>query len=119
MFGIKRNRLADGRLIGADIVHPQIAPFVPLNLAARALVHDNVADSFAAAHCQGFVDSAFKRNRLTAAHLFVGGDDQRGAYVDRSEERRVGKECVRTCSSGWSPYHYTKKIRTRHEYSGP
>src|SRR3546814_14660943 len=24
---------------------------------------------------------------------------------DRSEERRVGKECVRTCRSGWSPYH--------------
>src|SRR3546814_14269481 len=25
--------------------------------------------------------------------------------VDRSEERRVGKECVRTCRSRWSPYH--------------
>src|SRR3546814_13692375 len=23
----------------------------------------------------------------------------------RSEERRVGKECVSTCRSGWSPYH--------------
>src|SRR3546814_19334626 len=23
----------------------------------------------------------------------------------RSEERRVGKECVCTCSSRWSPYH--------------
>src|SRR3546814_11390087 len=23
----------------------------------------------------------------------------------RSEERRVGKECVRTCSTRWSPYH--------------
>src|SRR3546814_15210130 len=23
----------------------------------------------------------------------------------RSEERRVGKECVSTCSSWWSPYH--------------
>src|SRR3546814_14485514 len=23
----------------------------------------------------------------------------------RSEERRVGKECVRTCRSRWSPYH--------------
>src|SRR3546814_15826573 len=27
----------------------------------------------------------------------------------RSEERRVGKECVRTCRSRWSPYHYKKK----------
>src|SRR3546814_17807607 len=24
---------------------------------------------------------------------------------DRSEERSVGKECVSTCSSGWSPFH--------------
>ena len=24
---------------------------------------------------------------------------------DRSEERRVGKECVRLCRSRWSPYH--------------
>src|SRR3546814_336911 len=27
------------------------------------------------------------------------------AYLERSEERRVGKECVSTCRSRWSPYH--------------
>src|SRR3546814_12339068 len=27
----------------------------------------------------------------------------------RSEERRVGKECVSTCRSRWSPYHNKKK----------
>src|SRR3546814_15244873 len=27
----------------------------------------------------------------------------------RSEERRVGKECVSTCRSGWAPYHSKKK----------
>src|SRR3546814_19378001 len=27
----------------------------------------------------------------------------------RSEERRVGKECVSTCRSRWSPYHEKKK----------
>src|SRR3546814_20309758 len=27
------------------------------------------------------------------------------AIVQRSEERRVGKECVSTCRSRWSPYH--------------
>src|SRR3546814_15021175 len=26
-------------------------------------------------------------------------------FVVRSEERRVGKECVSTCRSRWSPYH--------------
>src|SRR3546814_11905628 len=30
----------------------------------------------------------------------------------RSEERREGKECVSTCRSRWSPYHYKKKIDT-------
>src|SRR3546814_13656806 len=27
------------------------------------------------------------------------------AFGFRSEERRVGKECVSTCRSRWSPYH--------------
>src|SRR3546814_14782705 len=27
-------------------------------------------------------------------------------FQNRSEERRVGKECVSTCSSRWSTYHY-------------
>src|SRR3546814_20314894 len=27
------------------------------------------------------------------------------AAIGRSEERRVGKECVSTCRSRWSPYH--------------
>src|SRR3546814_12395240 len=31
------------------------------------------------------------------------------AYRSRSEERRVGKECVSTCRSRWSPYHKKKK----------
>src|SRR3546814_13436360 len=31
-------------------------------------------------------------------------------YVqERSEERRVGKGCVSTCRSLWSPYHLKKK----------
>src|SRR3546814_19112060 len=25
--------------------------------------------------------------------------------ISKSEERRVGKECVSTCRSRWSPYH--------------
>src|SRR3546814_13654277 len=32
------------------------------------------------------------------------GEDY-GAWLGRSEERRVGKECVSTCRSRWSPYH--------------
>src|SRR3546814_18599389 len=31
----------------------------------------------------------------------------------RSEERRVGKECVSTCRSRWSPYHSKKKKKNK------
>src|SRR3546814_14384070 len=34
----------------------------------------------------------------------------------RSEERRVGKECVRTCRSRWLPYHL-KKINKKNNNS--
>src|SRR3546814_15067427 len=30
--------------------------------------------------------------------------------LQRSEERRVGQECVSTCRYRWSPYHKNKKI---------
>src|SRR3546814_18565674 len=32
-------------------------------------------------------------------------DDAPSEVVGRSEERRVGKECVSTCRSRWSSYH--------------
>src|SRR3546814_8895989 len=32
-------------------------------------------------------------------------DQWRHQVLCRSEERRVGKECVSTCRSRWSPYH--------------
>src|SRR3546814_13147562 len=31
--------------------------------------------------------------------------DKQVSGIMRSEERRVGKECVSTCRSRWSPYH--------------
>src|SRR3546814_17645884 len=37
-----------------------------------------------------------------------------GAGAGRSEERRVGKECVSTCGSRWAPGHYKKTITVRH-----
>src|SRR3546814_12432457 len=40
--------------------------------------------------------------------LLQGREDRQRARArdqERSEERRVGKECVSTCRSRWSPYH--------------
>src|SRR3546814_1863204 len=34
-----------------------------------------------------------------------GAGPRRSELSTRSEERRVGKECVSTCRSRWSPYH--------------
>src|SRR3546814_1534251 len=39
-----------------------------------------------------------------ARRVFLGCS-LRAAAAFRSEERRVGKECVSTCRSRWSPYH--------------
>src|SRR3546814_18571590 len=43
-----------------------------------------------------------------AAHSVTTGDGETIGYGKlvwaRSEERRVGKECVSTCRSRWSPY---------------
>src|SRR3546814_1382231 len=46
---------------------------------------------------QGHRQQGHRRRRLSV------GDG--GAEAHRSEERRVGKECVSTCRSRWSPYH--------------
>src|SRR3546814_4838149 len=41
-----------------------------------------------------------RRWRVWTVMVRVGGEAGM-----RSEERRVGKECVSTCRSRWSPYH--------------
>src|SRR3546814_6298200 len=54
---------------------------------------------------------------MLAASGAVGFTDATRAIADpvvmrrllRSEERRVGKECVSTCRSRWTPYHSKKK----------
>src|SRR3546814_3897497 len=46
-----------------------------------------------------------RRSGLTFAP--EGGSERLRKVINkmRSEERRVGKECVSTCRSRWSPYH--------------
>src|SRR3546814_12322740 len=62
-----------------------------------------------------------ERRQLPAAELPPGERHQQDeprpghAEQERSEERRVGKECVSTCRSRWSPYHYKKKDKKKHD----
>src|SRR3546814_14613290 len=51
-------------------------------------------------------DIAAERERRGDA---MGVGDAAGDDQQRSEERRVGKECVSTCRSRWSPYHSKQK----------
>src|SRR3546814_19808714 len=46
-------------------------------------------------------------HELVAAVMKIAGDGV--GQTRRSEERRVGKECVSTCRSRWSPFHSQKK----------
>src|SRR3546814_11621474 len=67
-------------------------------------------------------DAVGERHRL---FLVVRDEQHGGRYrvqdflqfaaqrLARSEERRVGKECVSTCRSRWSPYHIKKKKEVR------
>src|SRR3546814_21000392 len=70
---------------------------------------------------QGYADSADGHRAATGYALYRGYAQETGpplsqkaVHLDhgrgRSEERRVGKECVSTCRSRWSPYHSTKKV---------
>src|SRR3546814_16567935 len=60
------------------------------------------------------------RFRRTSSQKSSSGSERRGTGgFRRSEERRVGKECVSTCRSRWSPYHKktqkNKNKRTRNK----
>ena len=46
----------------------------------------------------------FMDNDAELVTVLANGDGL-GAPTTRSEERRVGKECLRLCRSRWSPYH--------------
>src|SRR3546814_14775181 len=49
------------------------------------------------------------RERMRVTEALYRGEDSKGQpfslRAGRSEERRVGKECVSTCRSRWSPSH--------------
>src|SRR3546814_3729980 len=47
----------------------------------------------------------FLRRFLPFAHGIPAHDTLNDVINGRSEERRVGKECVSTCRSRWSPYN--------------
>ena len=49
--------------------------------------------------------SGAQANGATFLALLKPGNKFMGMSLNRSEERRVGKECPLLCRSRWSPYH--------------
>src|SRR3546814_18871499 len=73
---------------------------LPRDLRALAFAHQRV------------VYGVLMRSAAAALQRLAADPRYVGARLGRSEERRVGKECVSTCRSRWSPYHYKKKTYT-------
>src|SRR3546814_7744633 len=69
----------------------------PIDLSGSITgIHTSIAIASGPAH--GTASIAGDVVTYTPASGYYGADS-------RSEERRVGKECVSTCRSRWSPYH--------------
>src|SRR3546814_11117845 len=63
----------------------------------RIMILDRAGLELSACECYSAIRSNFDRLLPHVNNSAVGRQ--------RSEERRVGKECVSTCRSRWSPYH--------------
>src|SRR3546814_20603940 len=82
---------------------PGVAPALPVGRAA----YDPLFFGFvqiAPGRVQADTGPARVAFQFDLAFLVAGGLPRFS-----SEERRVGKECVSTCRSRWSPYHQKKK----------
>src|SRR3546814_11267606 len=67
---------------------------------ARGVLDQADADAF----IEHFVERLMSRNGPPLARATLAAVSGVSGEA-RSEERRVGKECVSTCRSRWSPYH--------------
>src|SRR3546814_14741568 len=83
----RRERQFDGLFLGADLDGEGVAVLDPL--ALRQFLEAPIAPP--------------SGEHIEQALVLVG--DKVLQQAVRSEERRVGKECVSTCRTRWSPYH--------------
>src|SRR3546814_6375789 len=87
-FSSRRRHTRCALVTGVQTCALPIYPGIPVILDAKRGDIGSTARHYAA--------EAFDRYRADAVTA--------NPYL-RSEERRVGKECVSTCRSRWSPYH--------------
>src|SRR3546814_15431683 len=75
--------------------------FEPINAQVQGTVGGDAIEQAQDAVSQYYGDT-LSGVRLARTPAF---DESVDSALARSEERRVGKECVSTCRSRWSPYH--------------
>src|SRR3546814_10789072 len=65
-------------------------------------LHPDLPGAGGKVHSAAYAGDSFSFAHAPVSQITVGGNLK---SAQRSEERRVGKECVSTCRSRWSPYH--------------
>src|SRR3546814_18855360 len=70
-----------------------------------AVVEQQIRRRLGAQALQQAVGDEAGAERQVAGSEPLGTGDHVRLDAERSEERRVGKECVSTCRSRWSPYN--------------
>src|SRR3546814_11300987 len=112
----RRGEVEDDRIVGGGLedVHHRGAAFdAEIELGGREGFGAVFEAPVGAGQARGIVAQllrAVDRDLLDLWHLHAEDDaaprgtDRVVTMDDRSEERRVGKECVSTFSSRWSPY---------------
>jgi len=90
------------------MTNPVIHAFF-LGRAIAEVVSEQLEDAFTNALSElGKFDAEQRENlRQFVEEVQMRADRamEKGVYTERSEERRVGKECSEPCRSRWSPYH--------------
>src|SRR3546814_14212733 len=101
--------MTDG-LIAAHGEVDKLMPFLHLPVQAGS---DRILAAMNRSHSVDSYLRVIERVRAVRPDIAISGDfivgfpgeTEEDFQATRSEERRVGKECVRPCSSRWSPYH--------------
>src|SRR3546814_15406463 len=75
----------------------------PAHHNAQGVFHHAIVSQTVAAHFLGHVAPRPDCGRLILPRILASSGIPRWGASVRSEERRVGKECVSTCRSRWAP----------------
>src|SRR3546814_11811514 len=86
----------------SDVCSSDLAIFAEFERLGASRVGEGAARAFEAAGLVHRQERARSLGDDALLHQHLRGR-RRSAPVARSEERRVGKECVSTCRSRWSP----------------